>query len=93
MALAAPRCSETKFQVLTNEILILSCALTSQWVEKPMELLKGLSFNIFAPGWRFLMGVWHLDLIQIWLLVFDTPMFQILTLYLGFEGAKNIHVP
>ena len=29
---------------------------------------------------------------RIWLLVFDSPMFQILALYLDFEGAKNIHV-
>ena len=33
-----------------------------------------------------------LILIWIWSLVFDTPMFQILALYLDFEGAKNIHV-
>ena len=31
-------------------------------------------------------------LIWIWSLVFDTPMIQILTLYLNFKGAKNIHV-
>ena len=30
--------------------------------------------------------------IWIWSLVFGTPMFQILALYLNFEGAKNIHV-
>ena len=28
----------------------------------------------------------------IWWLVFNTPIFQILALYLDFEGAKNIHV-
>merc|ERR1712081_81577 len=33
-----------------------------------------------------------LILIWIWLLVFGTPIFQILALYLDFEGAKNIHV-
>ena len=39
-----------------------------------------------------LTGVWYQDLDWIWSLVFDTPMFQILALYLDFEGAKNIHV-
>ena len=38
-----------------------------------------LGFNIFILNW-------------IWSLVFNTPMFQILALYLDFEGAKNIHV-
>ena len=33
-----------------------------------------------------------LILILIWSLVFDTPMLQMLALYLDFEGAKNIHV-
>ena len=33
-----------------------------------------------------------LILIWIWSLVFSTLMFQILALYLDFEGAKNIHV-
>ena len=37
-----------------------------------------------------LTGVSHI-LIWIWSLVFDTPMFQILLLYLDFEGAENIH--
>ena len=41
-------------------------------------------------------GSWQwfgiLILIWIWSLVFDTPMIQILALYLDFEGAKNIHV-
>ena len=31
-------------------------------------------------------------LIWVWSLVFDTPIFRILALYLDFEGAKNIHV-
>ena len=38
------------------------------------------------------LGFGILILIYIWSLVFDTPMFQILSLYLYFEGAKNIHV-
>ena len=40
----------------------------------------------------FLMGIRCLILIWIWLLVYDTPMIQILALNLDFEGAKNIHV-
>ena len=39
------------------------------------------------------MGFSILILIRIWSLVFDTPRFQILDLYLDLEGAKNIHVP
>ena len=31
-------------------------------------------------------------LIGIWSLVFDTPMNQILSVYIDFEGLKNIHV-
>ena len=46
----------------------------------------------FGGCWRFLRGVWHLDLIWIWSLVFDIPMVQIFALYLHFEGTKNIHV-
>ena len=38
-----------------------------------------LEFDIFISIW-------------IWSLVFNTPMFWILALYLVFEGAKNIHV-
>ena len=38
------------------------------------------------------MGFGILILILVWSLVFGTPMIQILTLYLDFEGAKNIHV-
>ena len=41
------------------------------------------------PAWG-LAGI--LIFIWIWSLVFDTPMFQILALYLDLEGAKNIHV-
>ena len=37
------------------------------------------------------MGFGILILIWIWSLVFGTPIFQILALYLDFEGAKNIH--
>ena len=38
------------------------------------------------------LGFWILILILIGSLVFGTPIFQILALYLDFEGAKNIHV-
>ena len=38
------------------------------------------------------MGFGILILIWVWSLVSDTPMIQILALYLDFEGAKNIHV-
>ena len=38
------------------------------------------------------LGFGILILIWIWSLVFDTHMFQILALYLDFEGAKFIHV-
>ena len=41
-------------------------------------------------------GVWLgfgiLILIFLWSLDFDTPKFQILALYVDFEGAKKIHV-
>ena len=38
------------------------------------------------------MGFSILILIWMWLHAFGTPMFQILALYLDFEGGKNIHV-
>ena len=38
------------------------------------------------------LGFGILILILIWLLVFDTSIFQILALYLAFEVTKNIHV-
>ena len=40
----------------------------------------------------FWLGFDNLILIWIWSLVFATPMFWILSLYLYFEGAKNINV-
>ena len=46
----------------------------------------------FGGCWRFLNVVWNLYLHWIWSLVFGTPIFRILALYLDFEGAKNIHV-
>ena len=42
-----------------------------------------------ASSW---LGFVILILIWIWPLVFDTPVFQILSWYIDFEGAKNIHV-
>ena len=38
------------------------------------------------------MGSSILVLIQIWSMVFSTPIFQNLALYLDFEGAKKVHV-
>ena len=43
-----------------------------------------------AEGSRLGFGI--LIMIQIWSLVYDTTMFKMLSLYLNFEGAKNIHV-
>ena len=43
-----------------------------------------------AGGSWLVFGI--LILICVWSLILDTPMFQILALYLDFEGAKNIHV-
>ena len=38
------------------------------------------------------LGSGILIFIYIWCLDYDTPMIQILALYLNFEDAKNIHV-
>merc|ERR1711954_334453 len=43
-----------------------------------------------TEGSRLRFGIFIL--IWIWSLVFGSPTFQILALYLDFEGAKNIHV-
>ena len=58
---------------------------------KNIHLLEVLIWG-FGRCWRFLSGVWHLDLVWIWSMVFDLPMIQIFALYLDFESAKNIHV-
>ena len=58
---------------------------------KNIHVLEVLIWS-FWGCWRFLSGVWHLDLIWIWSLVFDIPMVQIFALFLHFEGANNIHV-
>ena len=50
---------------------------------KNIHILKVLIWG-FRGWWRFLTGVWHLDI--------DLDMFRILDLYLDFEGKKNIHV-
>ena len=42
---------------------------------------------------RFLILVWYLDLDWIWSLVLGRPVFQILALYLDFQGAKTSIVP
>ena len=50
------------------------------------------SFGALEDAGGSWLGFGILILIWIWSLVFDTPMIQILALYLDFEGAKNIHV-
>ena len=42
--------------------------------------------NMVPWGFDILIFIW------IWSLVFDTSIFQILVLYLDFEGATTIHV-
>ena len=49
-------------------------------------------FGAYGDAGGSLFGFGILILIWIWSIVVDTPMFQILALYLDFEGAKNIHV-
>ena len=46
----------------------------------------------FGGCWRFLTGDWHLDLDLDMATDLFTTIFQILALYLDFEGAKNIHI-
>ena len=48
----------------------------------------GVLLDIGGSG----LGFGILILTLIWLLVFDTPMIQILALYLDFEGAKNMSI-
>ena len=50
------------------------------------------SFGALEEAGGSWLGFGILILIWIWSLVFDTLIFQILALYLDFEGAKNIHV-
>ena len=50
------------------------------------------SFGALEDAGGSWLGFGILTLIWMWSLVFDTPMFQILPLYLNFEGAKNIYV-
>ena len=50
------------------------------------------SFDTLEDAGGFWLGFGILILIWIWSLVFGTPIFRILALYLDFEGAKNIHV-
>ena len=46
----------------------------------------------FGGDWRFPTWVWHNDLDLDMVSGFDILMIQILTLYLDFEGTKNINV-
>ena len=50
------------------------------------------SFGALEDAGGSWLGFGILILIWIWSLVFGTHIFQILALYLDFEGAKNIHV-
>ena len=50
------------------------------------------SFGALEDAGGSWLGFGILILIWIWSLVFGTPIFKILALYLDFEGAKNIHV-
>ena len=50
------------------------------------------SFGALEDAGGCSLGFGILILIQIWSLVFDTPILQILALYLNVEGAKNIHL-
>ena len=58
-----------------------------RYKEQPFPFLYVMILGILGFG-----GFAILKLIWIWSPVFDTPMFQILALYLDFEGAKNINV-
>ena len=50
------------------------------------------SFGALEDAGGSWLGFGILILIWIWSLVFDTPMIQILALYLDFKYAKNIYV-
>ena len=50
------------------------------------------SFGALEDAGGSWLGFGILILIGIWSLIFDITMFQILALYVDFEGAKNIHV-
>ena len=52
------------------------------------------ALQVLVSSFEKARGTWiGVDIsIQIWSLVFDTPMFQILTLYIDFKDAKNFHV-
>ena len=58
---------------------------------KNIHVLEVMIWSFLDDGCSWL-GFGILILIWTWPLVFDTPMIQILPLYLDFEGAKNIHV-
>ena len=60
-------------------------------VQRTAMSFQSWFFNFEYAGGSQL-GIGSLILIYIWSLIFDTPMIQILALYLDFEGAKNSHV-
>ena len=65
-------------------ILILKVQITFMAVKS--------SFGALEDAWSSWLRFGVFILICIWSLVFDTHMFQMLALYLDFEGANNMHV-
>ena len=65
-------------------ILVLKVQKTSMSTESSFGTL-----DIAEGSW---LGSAILNLIWIWSLAFDSPMFQIFSLYLDFKAAKKIHV-
>ena len=65
-------------------ILILKVQRTIMYFKSWFETLEDS-----GGSW---LGFYILILISIWSLVFGMPLFQVLGLYLDFEGAKNIYV-
>ena len=59
-----------------------------QWTSMSFKSL----FGVLVGGGGFWLGFGILILIWIWWLVYDTPMIQILALYLDFEDEKKIYV-
>ena len=72
-------CSEFWFSILIVKVQRTSMSFKS-WF-RALEDAGGswLGFGILILIWK-------------WPMVFDMPMFQILALYIDFEGAKEIHV-
>ena len=73
-----------------SHVLILALNLDFEGA-KNIHAFKSLFWALKDTGGSIL-GFGTFNLIWIWFLVFGTPMFSILALYLDFEGAENIHV-